>query len=81
MLTLNTEPDDGLVVTISPIRDAEADAPPIPPGELVRIAGVVVDAADNIVAWSVAWQGCCYWAMPEELRPARRNEMILAFSR
>lgn len=75
MLTLANEPDDGVVITTARVPDAQAKAPPIPAGEMVRIVGVAVDGADRLALWSVVWRGNVYFCLPDELRPLHENEL------
>jgi hypothetical protein len=74
MLTLVNEPDDGLCVTLARVHDVERHAPPIPVGELVRIVGLIVDGADRLALWSIAWRGSAYYCLPSELRPLHEHE-------
>ena len=78
MLTLHNENADGLAVTLYRVHDVEdADAPPIPSGQVVTIIeGVGRDKGRQAVwLWFVSWRGRCYAALPEELRPARVEEL------
>jgi hypothetical protein len=75
MLTILNEPDHGHAVALARIHDIETNARPVPAGEMVRIVGVAVDDTDALALWLVAWHGQCYAALPEELRPARTEEL------
>ena len=75
MLTFSNEPDHGHAVTLNRVHDVEALLAPIPAGTLVRHVGAGVDEVGDLALWSVAWRGNCYLALPEELRPARADEV------
>jgi hypothetical protein len=69
------EPEHGHAVALARIHDVEMNVQPVPAGEMVRIVGVAVDDGNALALWLIAFRGNCFVALPEELRPARTDEL------